>query len=142
VKPALVRLLEWQIDESRGFGKFSMYTKILVTVALCTSVVAAACGKNPVGSTPTGSSGTSSEGGSGLPRPTTADLVFCVDETNRYRAMRNRPALSRSTTLEAFATDGACNDGLANVPHQHVSTTQCREAGCGLRMKWCAGPIT
>jgi uncharacterized protein YkwD len=108
-----------------------MTTRILVTLALCAAAVAPGCGKNPVSSASAGSnSGTTSGGGSAsLPRPTTADLIFCVDETNRYRAMRNRPTLSRSTTLEAFAADGARNDGLSNVPHQHVSTTPMPRSG-------------
>jgi len=54
-----------------------------------------------------------------VPTVTDADLTFCVSETNRYRAMQTRSALSRTSTLDAYASDGARIDQQANVPHQH-----------------------
>ena len=62
-------------------------------------------------------------GGSGSTTTATADLVFCVDETNRYRALRNKAALARSTALEAYAADGARVDALAGAAHRHFDTT-------------------
>lgn len=52
---------------------------------------------------------------------TDADLTFCVSETNRYRTMRGRPALSRSAALETYANDSARIDAQANKPHQHFT---------------------
>jgi uncharacterized protein YkwD len=52
-----------------------------------------------------------------------ADLTFCVSETNRYRATVGAPALIESAPLEAYAADGARIDGLAHVPHSHVTST-------------------
>lgn len=48
-----------------------------------------------------------------------ADLVFCVEETNRYRARAGKAPLRRSTDLESFAAEGARHDHLARAPHQH-----------------------
>jgi hypothetical protein len=58
-----------------------------------------------------------------VPSVTDADLAFCVSETNRYRAMKGRPALSRSTALESYGTDSARIDQQANSPHQHFLST-------------------
>lgn len=82
---------------------------------LCFLVVVG-CSKTPTTPTGTGSSG----GGNSA---SSADLQFCVDETNRYRAMRSRPALSRSSALESFAADAARNDGQSKVGHQHFQRT-------------------
>jgi uncharacterized protein YkwD len=73
--------------------------------------------------TTSGSGSTTSGGSVGLPTTTAADLTFCIDETNRYRAIRGRPSVTRSTTIEEYAATGAKSDALANVPHQHVTTT-------------------
>lgn len=54
----------------------------------------------------------------------TSDLTFCVNETNRYRAMRGRPALTRSTEIEAYAAAGAREDGQSNTPHGHFDRTR------------------
>jgi uncharacterized protein YkwD len=48
-----------------------------------------------------------------------AELMFCVTETNRYRATLQLPPLTRSSALEAFAAEGAREDGLAHSAHQH-----------------------
>lgn len=55
---------------------------------------------------------------------TTTDLIFCVTETNRYRAMVGRAALQRSTVIEAYAAEGARNDGTTHVSHGHFISTQ------------------
>jgi uncharacterized protein YkwD len=52
---------------------------------------------------------------------TTADLAFCVSEVNRYRAMAGVPALTQSSTIEAYAAEGAQQDGTAHAAHQHVT---------------------
>jgi len=45
------------------------------------------------------------------------NLAFCVQETNRYRAMVGRPALVESTSIEAFAAAAAQADTQSGVPH-------------------------
>ena len=52
-----------------------------------------------------------------------AELAFCADEVNRYRASIGRPALSRSGSLEAFAAAAAEFDGRARVAHHHFTLT-------------------
>jgi hypothetical protein len=51
------------------------------------------------------------------------DLQFCVDQTNMYRAMVMKPALSRSSALDAYAAQGAMIDGTAHVAHKHFTDT-------------------
>ena len=96
----------------------------LLAAVITLNVFAAACGKNPVSSSGTSSGGSTSSGSAGsLPAVKASDLTFCVDETNRYRAMRGRPGLSRSAALEVYAAAGAESDALTNHAHGHVSTT-------------------
>lgn len=60
------------------------------------------------------------------PGPTTsleAELTFCVNETNRYRATQGLSAVARSSALDAYAAAGAQQDGLAHAPHQHFQST-------------------
>ena len=52
------------------------------------------------------------------------DLVFCVAETNRYRARHGKPPLRRSAELEAFAAAGARYDTAARTPHKHYDDTR------------------
>jgi hypothetical protein len=47
---------------------------------------------------------------------------FCVSETNRLRAMNNKPALAESTDLETYADTGAMVD-FSSQPHNHFSST-------------------
>lgn len=56
--------------------------------------------------------------------PTDADLQFCVDENNRYRATVASPPLARSSALEAFATIGAQVDYAARTAHSHFTTSK------------------
>ena len=49
---------------------------------------------------------------------------FCVSETNRYRAMNQKPALAENTALETYADTGANVDYTSNSPHSHFSSTQ------------------
>lgn len=51
------------------------------------------------------------------------DEAFCVDETNRYRAMVSEPPLARSAALEAYAAEGAEIDGTAHQAHKHFQDT-------------------
>jgi hypothetical protein len=46
-----------------------------------------------------------------------ANLQFCTDEINRYRASIGRPPLARSGSLESFAAQAAQHDATAGVPH-------------------------
>src|SRR5690606_31253499 len=52
-----------------------------------------------------------------------AELVFCVEETNRYRAMLELAPLERSAALEAYAAEGARIDHESGQPHKHFSDT-------------------
>ena len=54
---------------------------------------------------------------------TAADLAYCADETNRYRASVGLPLLVRSAALEDFATRAASIDGVAHVAHTHFAAT-------------------
>jgi hypothetical protein len=46
----------------------------------------------------------------------------CVSETNRYREMNSKAAVTRNTALETFADTGAMVD-FGGTPHQHFSST-------------------
>ena len=50
-------------------------------------------------------------------------MIFCVTETNRYRATLGLKPLTRSSTLEAYAAVGAREDGLSGQHHQHFRRT-------------------
>jgi uncharacterized protein YkwD len=89
------------------------------------------------GSRAMGTSGTNSPGGAGGAASTgdagqsasdvtasDADLQFCVDENNRYRATVSSAPLTRSSTLEAFAATGAQVDYAARVAHTHFTTSK------------------
>ena len=54
---------------------------------------------------------------------TSADLVFCVSETNRYRILARKPTLAQSSVLEAYAATGAQADAISRVPHSHFDGT-------------------
>jgi hypothetical protein len=75
------------------------------------TLIAAACGDD----------GGSGGGSVDSPGATTAHR-FCVDETNRYRAMNGKPDVAYSTQLEAYANTGAMVDH-GGTPHQHFSST-------------------
>jgi hypothetical protein len=53
---------------------------------------------------------------------TAADLAFCASETNRYRAMAGRPALTESPSVEAFAAAAAQADSQTGIPHSYYYT--------------------
>jgi len=50
---------------------------------------------------------------------TAADLKFCVDETNRYRAQQNRPALNFSEDLSERARLAAEHDHAVGKAHDY-----------------------
>lgn len=52
-----------------------------------------------------------------------SDLEFCVEETNRLRALEGRPPLAHSTELEEFATEAARIDTEMSSAHYHFSNT-------------------
>src|SRR5215475_1700030 len=52
-----------------------------------------------------------------------ANLAYCADQVNLYRASVGRPPLSRSADLEAFAAQAAQSDGLAHQAHHWFATT-------------------
>jgi Cysteine-rich secretory protein family len=67
-----------------------------------------------------GSGGGGGGGGSG----SNAALVECVTQTNAYRAMNGKSALTESTDLETYAATGAMFDYQNMSAHDHFSTTQ------------------
>lgn len=46
---------------------------------------------------------------------------FCVDETNRYRAMVGKASLARDSGLEIFADEGAQQDAAQKSAHAHFT---------------------
>ncbi len=52
-----------------------------------------------------------------------AELSFCANEINRYRATIARPALRRSEALEVFAARGAEYDATIRIAHAHFRET-------------------
>lgn len=75
-------------------------------------VLLAACG---------GDDGGGNGGGDGGTGGGTAHEL-CVTETNRYRAGKGKPALTRSPELEAYADEGARVD-FGSSPHNHFTST-------------------
>jgi len=65
---------------------------------------------------------------SNLPSPpsasfaTRADLDFCIAETNRYRQMANKSALTGSAAAEAFALNAAISDHRSGTPHAYFGS--------------------
>src|SRR5215475_162808 len=51
-----------------------------------------------------------------------ANLAYCADRVNLYRASVGRPPLARSADLEAFAAQAAQSDGLAHQAHRFFAT--------------------
>ena len=83
----------------------------LLIVALG-GVLWSSCSNNPASPSPT----KLANGG------TTADLAFCVTETNRYRAMAGRAALTESASVEDFAAAAAQSDTQTGIPHGYYKT--------------------
>ena len=52
-----------------------------------------------------------------------AELSFCADQVNQYRASIGRSTLVRSQVLEEFAAHAAQNDGLIHLAHHLFSLT-------------------
>jgi len=67
-------------------------------------------------------SGTGSGSGSGSGSGALTVKAFCVQQTNAYRAMNSKPALTESTSLETYADAGAMYD-FTNGPHSHFEST-------------------
>jgi uncharacterized protein YkwD len=49
--------------------------------------------------------------------PGDPNLAFCVQETNRYRAMVAQPGLTESASIEAFAAAAAESDTQSGIAH-------------------------
>src|SRR5262245_2773695 len=86
-------------------------------------VMAAAGCTSSNASAPTSTSSGGGAIGGGASTNLDAELTFCVNETNRYRAILGLSALSRSGALEDYAAAGAREDGLAHAAHQHFRST-------------------
>jgi uncharacterized protein YkwD len=72
----------------------------------------------PSTSSPTASAGSADEG-----HPFESELAYCVSEINRLRATIGKPALSRSSELEAYAAVAAREDAKARAAHAHARAT-------------------
>jgi hypothetical protein len=81
-------------------------------------ILVAACGGDDGGAGGDGGAD-SGVGGGG----STAAHMTCEIETNKYRAMKGKPALAHSQPLEDYAQDGAEHD-FTTSPHDHFSQTQ------------------
>lgn len=77
-------------------------------------------GGGPGGADGGGGEGADAASGGGMWE---AELAFCVDETNRYRAIEGLPALARNAALEAYAAEGAEIDQESGEPHKHFLDT-------------------
>ena len=75
-------------------------------IGVILALVVAGCGGSKSPTTP------STGGDASVP-----DLIFCVDETNRYRTLAGVLLLTRSTQIEAFATAAAFLDSQTKTPH-------------------------
>lgn len=51
-----------------------------------------------------------------------SDLAFCVEETDRLRALEGRPPLAHSAALEDYATEGARIDTEMSSAHYHFAS--------------------
>jgi cysteine-rich secretory family protein len=98
-----------------------------IAIALvATAMLGPACAAT---GSPTGPSASAAGAAEPTPAPSvissssSVDLVFCADETNRYRATVGLPPLVRSAALEDFAARAASVDGVAHVAHDHFAAT-------------------
>jgi len=97
---------------------------VLVLLAACGSdggnAAVDAAGSNGSGSNHGSGSNGSGSGiiGSGGP------LDECVSQTNMYRQMNGKPALTESSQLEAYAATGAMDDYTSGSAHSHFMDTQ------------------
>src|SRR5262245_53682856 len=66
--------------------------------------------------------GCTDDGGTGPDPGDSSAHAFCVQETNRYRTMKSRPEVARSTQLETYADTGAMID-FNGAPHDHFRST-------------------
>ena len=98
--------------------------RALVVLVVAALVAAFACdGSVGPGGGAVGGGGGGGGGGGMIDAPANQSaLQFCVSETNRYRAMNGKPALTESAQLEAYAATGAMYD-FTNGPHAHFSAT-------------------
>ena len=100
------------------------------SLMLTLSLIGPGCAGSPSApaassSASTSSTTTSAGSSAGSSGATTADLAFCVTETNRYRAMVGATPLTQSSALEAFADGGAREDSQAAAAHQHFDRLCC-----------------
>jgi hypothetical protein len=103
-------------------------------VCVCAIAAAVACGSSGNG----GGGGPDASDGSGTP------LQFCVSETNRYRAMNSKPALTESSQHETYAATGAMVD-FSSSPHNHFTMTSgggiaFAENECPVQGNWMLAP--
>jgi uncharacterized protein YkwD len=88
-------------------------------------MVLAACGGGSSGNgVDGGGGGGGGSGGGGGGSGSNAALVECVTQTNAYRAMNGKSALTESSALETYAATGAMFDYQNMMAHEHFSMTQ------------------
>jgi len=84
------------------------------------------------------------DGGAGGSNGPSGPLVECVSQTNMYRQMNGKPALTESSQLETYAATGAMYD-FTNGPHSHFEATQgggiaFAENECPVQGNWMLDP--
>ena len=97
--------------------------KHVLLAVVAVSVLTSSCSDNSGTFTSTASSTTSPSATTLPTSATSADLAFCVSETNRYRKLAGKPTLAQSSVLEAYAATGAQADAISRVPHSHFDGT-------------------
>ena len=94
-----------------------------LATTLAFSLFAAGCNSNSSGGDATNGSNPGGPSGNPPTSATSADLAFCVTETNRYRNSIGLSNLVESAELESFAATGAEVDGRAQTAHKHFTAT-------------------
>jgi cysteine-rich secretory family protein len=105
------------------YGAVNVRKIAIVLVALAIIGPACAATGSPLGPSNADTAAEPAAAPSVLSSLPMADLMMCVDETNRYRASVGLRPLTRSATLEEFATRAAAVDGIAHVAHDHFAAT-------------------
>jgi uncharacterized protein YkwD len=103
----------------------TLAASLLVALAACTGAISNAGDDSQQGAPDAGPPGAPDAAPPGAPdaNPNTSDLQFCVDETNRYRAMVGKPALAHAQQLEDYANIGAEQDTMSMTAHGHFTST-------------------
>jgi uncharacterized protein YkwD len=95
-----------------SMARFGRLVAVTALVATC-----AACAASPTAPTSVGTSAAPDVAN------LDANVSFCTEEVNRYRARAGMAALARSSELDGFALTAAEHDGRSGVPHEYFRMT-------------------